>query len=114
MNATSANVSTSLSRLLTPTCILPTQTTANTPDTPERRLVIAVLADAIGCIQRGGRRLRGHKGLTGTPIQVAAIRWMRSDSTAWPFAFVPICDVLGLSPAAIRRAVLAPLEHDSV
>jgi hypothetical protein len=32
--------------------------------------------------------------------------WFASDEQGWPCAFVPICDVLGLDPAAVRARVL--------
>jgi hypothetical protein len=69
---------------------------------PERRLMLAVLEDAIDCYlanvgaQRGIRRARF----------VDAARWFQSNDTEWPFSFVCICDALGIDPAVIRRMLV--------
>jgi hypothetical protein len=68
---------------------------------PEAALMRAVLEEALLCLQarvgvmgRGGRRLAQE-----------AEAWFLSEDTHWPFAFVSICEVLGLEPTAIREAL---------
>ena len=69
----------------------------------ERRLMLAVLIDAI-------------RGLTRDPPLAANLSHARRRDRAWlastdhtqPFSFLSICDALGLNPDYIRRLVLAP------
>jgi hypothetical protein len=68
---------------------------------PEKRLQVAVLADAVltfhrwaGVEQPRGRRLFG---------EVDA--WFASDDADGPFTFMTICDSLGFDPAYIRRGL---------
>lgn len=69
---------------------------------PERRLMLAVLEDAIDAYvdnvgaPRGNRRVRFNE----------AASWFRSNDTEWPFSFVCICDALGIDPAVIRRMLV--------
>ena len=68
---------------------------------PAKRLMLAVLEDAIATFQRGAT----------TSSRVAARefdevrRWLDSDDTAWPYAFLNICHVLGFDPAYLRRGL---------
>lgn len=68
---------------------------------PERRLMLAVLDDAID----------SYLGNAGAPrgIRLARFReassWFRSEDTEWPFSFVNICDACGLDAATIRRVL---------
>jgi len=66
---------------------------------PERRLMLAVLEDAIfDCLANAGA-LRG--------IRLARFKdasdWFRSDETDWLYSFANICDACGLDAAVIRR-----------
>jgi len=64
--------------------------------------MLAVLEDAIRCIERGRRSRR-----RGSCARAAeAVAWVRSDDRAWPFAFASICDVLGLDVDAVRAGLL--------
>ncbi|MCC6764551.1 MAG: hypothetical protein IT293_07795 [Deltaproteobacteria bacterium] len=69
---------------------------------PERRLLFAILADAIVRVRR----------LATAPRHAAielreAERWIRSDDREWPCSFVNVCEALDIEPAPLRRAVLA-------
>jgi hypothetical protein len=70
---------------------------------PERRLMLAVLIDAIHGYQRGreGRRV----GAPGRAWR-AERSWLRSEDRSSPFSFTNICDALGLDPGYVRRRVL--------
>ncbi|MBM4255715.1 MAG: hypothetical protein FJ147_07440 [Deltaproteobacteria bacterium] len=68
---------------------------------PEAALMRAILEDALLCVQ--GRFL--SMGRRGRRLAQEAEAWVLSDDTHWPFAFVAICEVLGLEPAAVREAV---------
>ena len=69
---------------------------------PEAALMRAVLEDALLCLQ-------GHFSATGRGGQRLAQEaeaWFLSEETHWPFAFISICEVLGLEPVAVREALL--------
>ena len=68
---------------------------------PEAELMRAVLADALGCFQKGfvrqGRRVQR--------LAREAEEWLFSDDARWPFSFVSICAALGLEPTYLRRGL---------
>lgn len=68
---------------------------------PEKRLMLAVLEDAVGAFQkyataatRRGRRLFGE-----------AEEWFEDAASDWPFAFENVCQALALEPAYIRSGL---------
>jgi hypothetical protein len=72
---------------------------------PEVALMRAVLEDALLCLQ-------GHfisMGRRGRRLAQEAEAWFLSEDVHWPFAFVSICEVLGLEPVAVREALLRDL-----
>jgi hypothetical protein len=90
-------------RLIEPETLLPVQfcDSMYRPLTPEKRLVIAILADALICFQRyrvpGSRRARRES--------TEAECWLMSADRQWPFSFENICDVLSLEAKAVRCVV---------
>lgn len=66
----------------------------------ERRLMIAILEDAITCIQKYVGARTGHE----QRLFQDARGWMLSDS-ADPFSFQYVCEVVGLDPAYVRNGV---------
>jgi len=71
----------------------------------EKRLMLAVLKDAVGCIERYGT----GQGPQGWPACCAALRWVLSHDRMWPFSFENICLALDLDPARLRLALCSPL-----
>ncbi len=69
---------------------------------PERRLMLAVLEDAIDAYLANVGALRGIRRARFNE----AASWFGSNDTEWPFSFVCICDVLGIDPAVIRRMLV--------
>jgi hypothetical protein len=68
---------------------------------PERRLLFAILADAIVRFRR----------LATAPRHVSrelmeAERWIRSDDREWPCSFVNVCEALDISYGPLRRQML--------
>src|SRR4029078_10946778 len=69
---------------------------------PEAALMRAVLEDALLCLQ-------GHflaPGRRGQRLAQEAEAWFLSEDVHWPFAFISICEVLGLEPVSVRGALL--------
>lgn len=83
-----------------PETVLPEQyLAAASRETPEHRLCLAVLEDAIRDL---GRAPRGDRDTRRRD----AWAWFASDDTAWPFSFVNIAAALGLYPDQLRRTHL--------
>ncbi|MCC6849350.1 MAG: hypothetical protein IT294_12685 [Deltaproteobacteria bacterium] len=84
-----------------PDAILPEQyfdrLAARTSDTPERRLLFAVLLDAVIQLQR-----------RNTSGSAEAERWIRNESRSdFPFSFRNVCDALGIEPGYLQRGLLS-------
>ncbi len=60
---------------------------------PEKRLMLAVLEDAV---------LAYLRGLHQSPETAA---WFESDDFTWPYSFANLCEGLGLDRAAVRVAL---------
>ncbi len=84
--------------------ILPVQFFAGTSDQrsePERRLMAAVLEEAIAALLAGATQANSERRAAAREAE----RWFASDARLGPFAFVTICDVLGLDPDGVRRVI---------
>jgi hypothetical protein len=98
---------------------LVTEACATLPDSGARRLMLAVLSDALGCLATTSHvrprkpvvlkdHVRGRKGQPGTIAQKLAdlraetLAWFQSDEDH-PYTFVGICQATGLDPTAIRE-----------
>ena len=66
----------------------------------DERLLVAVLEQAVGIFQRHAVAPDGDR-LVFADIDA----WFASDDTDYPFAFVSICDVLGLDVAYVRSGL---------
>jgi len=67
----------------------------------ERRLMLAVLEDAIGILVK-------HRDASAACARVLyheTVAWVRSDDTEWPFSFVNVCEAIGFSPSCVRRGL---------
>ena len=69
---------------------------------PEKRLILAVLEEAVHCFQKyisaGGRRSRALFRDTE--------EWIMEENGDWPFSFESSCLALGLNPGYVRRGLL--------
>jgi hypothetical protein len=83
---------------LEPDVIVPARFLPQPIATPERRLLLAVLEEAVGTYQRYimANDRRGHRLLADVDA------WFACDDTQWPYSFVTICDALGLDPTYVR------------
>ena len=102
MNSRALQVATgdTLSDDLVPEVMLPLQyfdrLTPHATDIPEKRLMFAVLLDAVIHLQR-----RDSRGAA----EVA--QWIREDDEESVFSFSNICDALGIAPVFLARGLLA-------
>ncbi len=76
-----------------------------TPSEPEKRLMLAVLEDALDVYFR----YRGHRRNRRLFRETEA--WFFSDDTDWPFAYRNVCAVLGVDPVWLRRQLAAWCRH---
>jgi hypothetical protein len=68
----------------------------------EKRLMLAVLEEAIATVQRYvvDERRRGRR------LYREAEAWVLSDDVSWPCTFRRICDALGIDPDYLREGVM--------
>jgi hypothetical protein len=69
---------------------------------PERRLMLAVLQEAVDCFQENvfGR------GRKAEELFKEAEDWFFDDDQEWPFSFLTICETCGLDPDYFRSGLL--------
>lgn len=92
--------------LLQPDTVLPSQYFAalrrKSTQEPERRLVIAILEDAVDCYTKHifARDRRGRQ------LFLDAEEWFSDTDREWPFAFENVCDLVGLNATYLRTGLL--------
>jgi hypothetical protein len=67
----------------------------------EKRLMLAVLQDALDCYQKYAFAKDGH----GRQLFADADEWVGSEDRDWYFSFENICEILEINPAYLRRGV---------
>jgi len=67
----------------------------------ERRLMLAVLEDAVECYQKYALA----RDPRGRLLFEDACQWIESGEREWPFSYENICEVLSLNPEYIRRGL---------
>lgn len=72
---------------------------ASKESTPERRLLAAVLLDAVQMIRRGPEYHEGR------PYR-DAVAWIMAERNAWPFCFMALCEALELNADKVRAQLL--------
>lgn len=70
---------------------------------PEKRLMLAVLEDAIASFQRNYIQPRTSEASGTDDWDVEA--WLESDDMSWPFSFASICQALNMEPEYLRRGL---------
>lgn len=68
---------------------------------PEKRLQLAVLADAVLTVHR----CSGVRGKEARDLLAEVDAWLASDASDWPFSFVTVCETLRFDPDYIRRGI---------
>jgi hypothetical protein len=69
---------------------------------PERRLMLAILEDAIDCYQNNLLARRGRARRLFTEAE----EWILEKGSDWIFSFRNICGTLGFSPEYVRQGLL--------
>jgi hypothetical protein len=67
----------------------------------EKRLMLAVLRDALDCYQKYAFAKDGH----GRQLFADAEGWVSCEDRDWYFSFDNICEILDINPAYLRRGV---------
>jgi hypothetical protein len=75
---------------------------------PERRLLFAILQDAVECFQKY-RCARGNKA---SRLFKDATAWFFEDDYEWPFSFINICESFGIDPGYLRKGLSRWVEAD--
>ena len=68
---------------------------------PEKRLMLAVLEDAIASFQRNFIQSRNAEEPDDNDVE----SWLDSDDMSWPFSFASICQALDMEPEYLRRGL---------
>jgi hypothetical protein len=91
--------------LFQPDSLLPSQFYAavkqRTQAFGERRLMVAILEDAVECFQK----YLWHTDHRGRQLRTEAENWFLSDDDSWPFSFVNVCHALDIHPQFFRRGL---------
>lgn len=94
-----------LTELFTPDTLLPTQyfdrLRRRSDHTGERRLMIAVLEDAVEVY----RKKAGARDRRGRQLFADAEAWIESDDRSWLYSFANICDILGIDASYLREGL---------
>lgn len=92
--------------LFQPDIILPSQhrdtLQRRTQQDPEKKLMLAVLEDAVACF-RNGLHARDHRR---KELFKDSEAWIREENVDWLFSFEHICDILGVDARSIRNELL--------
>jgi hypothetical protein len=97
-------------KLFEPDTLLPNQFYAMFKNSqyrePERRLMVAILEDAVSCLSADQRRCN----LKQRKQYEEAKAWVLADEESeWIFSFKNICEVLGMNPSYLRRGLIRPV-----
>ncbi len=92
--------------LFQPDILLPSQYLATTrrkiPSQPEKKLMLAILEDAVVSFQKFLFAQNGR----GKNLFRDAEQWIFQENGAWVFSFEGICETLELSPSYLRKGLM--------
>ncbi|HEY2987356.1 MAG TPA: hypothetical protein VGL11_06500 [Candidatus Binatia bacterium] len=95
-----------LARILEPDTCLPSQFWGNRGLSRqlegEKRLMIAVLKDAVECLEK----YRTSRNGLGCELYENSLNWIEDKGTEWLFSFDNICGLLGFDPDYTRGFLL--------
>jgi hypothetical protein len=87
--------------MIEPDIILPSQFLQRVLATPEKRLLLAVLEEAVGTYQRYAMMTDGRSRAVFAEVEA----WFASEDVTRLYAFVPICEALGLDATYVRSGL---------
>ena len=91
--------------VLVPDTILPSQyfgaLRGRTEMSGERRLMVAILEDALRCFQKHV----GDQDPKGRQLFLEAEEWIMTDNATWFFSFPNVCSTLDLEPDYVRQGL---------
>ena len=87
--------------MIEPAIVLPIQFLGRTVATPEKRLLLAVLEEAVATRQRHALATDRR----GRALLADVEAWFTSEDTTWLCGFVAICDALGLEATYVRAGL---------
>ena len=64
---------------------------------PEKKLMFAILLDAVECFQEYGEQ---------DPFFKDAAEWIFEDDRDWPLSFINICEAVDMDPTYLRKGLL--------
>jgi hypothetical protein len=75
---------------------------SSTVSEPERRLMVAILEDAVSCLSKDPRKCPRQQKRS---FEEAHLWINESNSEGWIFSFTNVCETLGFDPAYLRRGL---------
>ena len=84
--------------VLSPDILLPVQFADHDTNQGEKRLMLAVLEEAVATFQRNTHA----KTRRGQRLFREAEEWIQSEDVSWTYAFENVCHTLGLDPEYLR------------
>lgn len=72
---------------------------------PEKRLMLAVLEDAIASFQRAFIQPKIEEPVVEEIEDYDVEAWLESDDMSWPFSFASICQALDMEPEYLRSGL---------
>jgi len=92
-------------RLFEPDIMLPAQYFAvlrkSAPQGPEYLLVMAMLQDAVECVQK----YRFAVDPNAIELYTDAYDWIASEDQQWPFSYENVCAILKIEPGYLRKGL---------
>jgi hypothetical protein len=76
---------------------------------PEKKLMLAVLEDAVRCFQDNVFAQNGKRKKLFDDVE----EWILEENSDWIFSFENICEVLGFNPQYVRKGLLRWKENKS-
>ena len=88
--------------VLSPDILLPVQFADHDTNQGEKRLMLAVLEEAVATFQRNTHA----KTRRGQRLFREAEEWIQSEDVSWTYAFENVCHTLGLDPEYLRGGLV--------
>ena len=88
---------------------MPTSSNLSSPSS-DSKITGPQKALAAGVLRQAGadlRRFRNTRDSTGREMYADAESWLRANDTDWPYSFINVCEVLGLSSEFVRDEILS-------